>query len=140
VTQTLVAEGDGRWQEYAGGYRDWLAQRRAVTAPGDAATPAAGAPSPLSSPAPGEAPRVGDGKRRKMSFAETRELAALPTQIAALESEQRELTERMCRPDYFRDGPERMRVDRARAAEIEAQLSAHLLRWEYLEGLQAGLG
>ena len=28
VTQTLVAEGDGKWQEYVGGYSDWLAQRR----------------------------------------------------------------------------------------------------------------
>src|SRR5258706_14112863 len=27
VTQTLVAEGEGHWQEYPGGYRDWLAQR-----------------------------------------------------------------------------------------------------------------
>ncbi len=28
VTQTLVAEGNGKWQEYVGGYSDWLAQRR----------------------------------------------------------------------------------------------------------------
>ena len=28
VTQTLVAEGDGKWREYVGGYSDWLAQRR----------------------------------------------------------------------------------------------------------------
>ena len=27
VTQTLVAEGAGRWKEYVGGYSDWLAQR-----------------------------------------------------------------------------------------------------------------
>jgi ATP-binding cassette subfamily F protein uup len=27
VTQTLVAEGNGKWQEYVGGYSDWLAQR-----------------------------------------------------------------------------------------------------------------
>ena len=30
VTQTLVAEGDGGWHEYVGGYSDWLAQRRPV--------------------------------------------------------------------------------------------------------------
>src|SRR5690606_6115617 len=35
VTQTLVAEGDGRWQEYAGGYADWLVQRRAAVEAGD---------------------------------------------------------------------------------------------------------
>ncbi len=31
VTQTLVAEGDGRWKEYVGGYSDWVAQRAAAT-------------------------------------------------------------------------------------------------------------
>ena len=76
--------------------------------------------------------------RRKLSYKEVRELAALPEQITALESEQRELTARMCRPDYFREGAERMRTDRARAAEIETQLSARLERWDLLERLQAG--
>ncbi len=32
VTQTLVAEGHGKWQEYVGGYTDWLAQRKAPAA------------------------------------------------------------------------------------------------------------
>ena len=27
VTQTVAAEGDGRWREYVGGYTDWLRQR-----------------------------------------------------------------------------------------------------------------
>ena len=36
VTQTVAAEGNGRWREYVGGYSDWLRQRpaaRAVAAP-----------------------------------------------------------------------------------------------------------
>ena len=32
VTQTLVAEGGGKWREYVGGYSDWLAQRPAPAA------------------------------------------------------------------------------------------------------------
>src|SRR5207245_7624213 len=32
VTQTLAAEGNGVWREYAGGYSDYLRQRRPVTA------------------------------------------------------------------------------------------------------------
>jgi ABC transport system ATP-binding/permease protein len=129
VTQTLVAEGDGRWQEYAGGYRDWLAQRPAAptVAAGHNSAKAAVAGTGGASAAPAE--------RSKLSFKETRELKALPAQITALESEQRELTARMCQADYFRQGAERMRADRARAAEIEAQLSKSLERWEYLEGL-----
>ena len=135
VTQTLVAEGDGHWQEYAGGYRDWLAQR--PTAASGASSPrsgaGAGAGGALQTPAGVGAP---SSPRRKLSYKETRELTALPEEITALESEQRELTARMCRPDYFREGAERMRTDRGRAEQIETQLSARLERWELLERLQ----
>src|SRR6202035_3472728 len=31
VTQSLVAEGEGLWKEYAGGYSDWLVQRLGST-------------------------------------------------------------------------------------------------------------
>ena len=124
VTQTLVCEGEGHWQEYAGGYRDWLAQRPAPPAAAVASKP---------TPSPGGGPAA----RRKLSYKESRELAALPAEITALESEQRELTARMSRADYFREGAERMRSDRARAAAIESQLSARLERWEYLERLGA---
>ncbi|MBS0389260.1 MAG: ATP-binding cassette domain-containing protein, partial [Proteobacteria bacterium] len=127
VTQTLVAEGDGHWQEYAGGYRDWLAQRPAAA---PAPAPGAAAASTVATPAHAAA-------RRKLSYKETRELAALPAEITALEAEQRELTARMCGPDYFRTGADRMRTDRARATEIETLLMARLERWEQLEALQA---
>ncbi len=136
VTQTLVAEGDGHWQEYAGGYRDWLAQRPSAPV---AAT--VGGVVRRTAPQSGEvgagAPPTAQSAGRKLSFKETRELAALPAQISALESEQRELTAQMCQADYFRIGAERMRADRARAAAIESQLSACLERWESLEGLLA---
>ena len=72
-----------------------------------------------------------------MSYKEARELAALPTEITALESEQRDLTAKMCRPDYFRQGAEQMQIDRGRAVDIETQLSKRLQRWEVLEA-QAG--
>ena len=43
VTQTLVAEGDGHWREYVGGYSDWVAQRaRAGSAAAAGADGAAG--------------------------------------------------------------------------------------------------
>ena len=76
--------------------------------------------------------------RQKLSFKEARELAALPERITALESEQRALTEAMCRPDYFAEGADRLRQDRARAAEIETELSVCLERWEALEQRSGG--
>jgi ATP-binding cassette subfamily F protein uup len=132
VTQTLAAEDEGRWREYAGGYRDWLVQRPARAQP--AREPHAGPAVDRAARADVQQPpaAIADA-RRKLSFKETRELAALPAQITALESEQRDLTAAMCRPDYFREGAKKIRSDRGRAAAIESELSACLERWEFLE-------
>jgi ATP-binding cassette subfamily F protein uup len=73
----------------------------------------------------------------KLTFAERRELASLPDEIEALEREQNALTERMCRPDYHREGSERMKADRARAAEIEHALATKFERWGDLDGRAA---
>src|SRR5690606_4311592 len=100
VTQTLVAEGNVNWQEYVGGYSDWLAQRR----PGAAApTRADGKPEAKPKAAPA-APPPG-----KLSYKESRELEQLPKDIEQLEQEQRELTSRVSAPDYHRQGAERIR-------------------------------
>ena len=90
VTQTLAAEGGGRWKEYVGGYRDWLEQR----------------PAPQSSPLRDTAPATRTDAARpktaptKLSYKESRELAQLPAQIEALEIEQRGINGRMASPDY----------------------------------------
>ncbi len=120
VTQSMVAEGDGRWTEYAGGYSDWVALRPKV------------APAPLeraerAGRAPAHALRV------KLSFKEQRELETLPAAIEALEHEQREITERMSRPDYHREGTEQIKADRLRAANIEHELAQKFERWSQLE-------
>jgi ATP-binding cassette subfamily F protein uup len=121
VTQTLASEGDGKWKEYAGGYSDYLRQR-----------PIAVAVDPLSrgSRASGER---GGSVRSKLSYKETRELAALPSEISALEAEQRALSAKMAAPDYYRQPPGVLRADQSRSAEIEALLLEKLERWEALE-------
>ena len=68
-----------------------------------------------------------------MNNKETRELAALPGEISALEGEQQSLAARLSAPDYFKQSPDILRGDQARNAEIEAQLMAKLERWEVLE-------
>jgi ATP-binding cassette subfamily F protein uup len=127
VTQTLVAEGDGVWREYVGGYSDYLAQRPA--APQAAAKPARPEPKPAPKPA---APV-------KLSYKETRELAALPGEIEALEQEQRALTERMSAPDYHKQGAEQIKADLARARELDTQLEEKFTRWSELEAKAAAL-
>jgi ATP-binding cassette subfamily F protein uup len=128
VTQTVVAEGGGRWREYVGGYSDWLRQRPAPATRAGSGK-AAGAASP---PAPAAAPR-------KMSYKDQRALDALPQEIETLETEQRQLTERMSGADYHRVAPEQMRADGLRAAELETLLAQKIARWDQLETLAAAI-
>ena len=123
VTQSLVAEGDGRWTEYAGGYSDWLALRPEPPLPA--------ADRPGRSDTRGERPAR--TARSKLSFKEQRELETLPSAIEALEREQHEITARMSRPDYHRDGPDQIKADRLRAESIEHELAEKFERWSALE-------
>jgi ATP-binding cassette subfamily F protein uup len=122
VTQTVAAEGGGRWREYVGGYTDWLRQRpQSRTAPARAvATPT---------------PAAETGQKRKLSYKETRELESLPTAIEALEDELGMLHVRICEPDYHRVGAEQMRADRERVTELETLIASSMERWEKLEAL-----
>jgi len=122
VTQTLAAEGNGRWKEYAGGYTDWTRQRPAV------------APPTRASPAPGERGVPAREKpRTKLTYRETRELESLPKEIEALEAEQKALYAKMGEPEYYRQPPEDLRANQRRVTEIEELLLAKLERWHELE-------
>src|SRR3954465_7700582 len=123
VTQTLAAEGEGLWREYAGGYADYLRQRPA----------SAVHPRP-----PSIEPKRAGSRRMKLSYKETRELEALPGEIEMLEAEQQGLAPKRRLPDYFRQSPEALRAERARTAEIEALLMEKLERWHALEERNRG--
>ncbi len=127
VTQTLASHGAGLWKEYAGGYSDYVQQRGAL--------PSA---APLSS---GERPPPARAERgvasRKLTYKETRELESLPAEIESLEAEQKALYARMHAQDYYRQPPDGLRADQARAAEIERLLMEKLERWEALEAKAA---
>ncbi|HEY0940864.1 MAG TPA: ATP-binding cassette domain-containing protein [Steroidobacter sp.] len=121
VTQTLVAQGNGRWQEYVGGYSDWLAQRPAPLAPAPAKPKQETKAAPRS-PAP-----------VKLSYKETRELAQLPAEIEALEQRQQELTARMSSADYHKQGADQIKADRKLAEDLEREMAEKFERWSTLE-------
>ncbi len=128
ATQSLVAEGGGRWKEYVGGYSEWMRQK---ALPPPAATPGPAAPS---SAAGGAAPRGKLKPQEKLGFKERRELESLPGEIAALEQEQAALHARMGQADYHRLGPDQLRIDGARLPVVEALLEKKLERWIELDG------
>ena len=132
VTQTIAAEGDGRWHEYAGGYSDWAnyqQQRKAAEA-------AAGQAAKLANAAK-EAPKPAAEKPRsaptKLSYKDQRELDALPAKIAALEEEQKTLTAKLEDPALYASDPQAAQGFATRLTEIDDELLGLLERWEALE-------
>jgi ATP-binding cassette subfamily F protein uup len=120
VTQTLVAQGNGRWQEYVGGYSDWLAQRPAPLA----------APSKLKQEAKAAARAAAPVK---LSYKEARELAQLPAEIEAIEQRQQALTARMSSAEYHKQGPDQMKADGKLAEDLEREMTQKFERWSTLE-------
>jgi ATP-binding cassette subfamily F protein uup len=127
VTSTFVFEGDGRVQEYVGGYEDWLRQRRDA---GGANASAAREvrPSGARAPADWSAPA-----RKKLSYNEQRELARLPAHIDALETEQRTLTEKIGAPEFYREGGAAIGAALARVDSLQQELARLYERWDELE-------
>ena len=103
VSAVVVAEGGGRWNVYAGGYTDMVAQRgEGVTAKAVAKTEA--------KPAAREEPkRRRRAPRRRLSFKDKHALETLPARIAALEAEIAKLSKNDRRPGPLRARPRRLR-------------------------------
>ncbi|MDP3714794.1 MAG: ATP-binding cassette domain-containing protein, partial [Burkholderiales bacterium] len=120
VTQTLVAEGEGRWKEYVGGYSDWLTQRSVpdvIEVKATAPTKNAARPAPV----------------KKLSFKEQRELEQLPGELEILEKEQSDLALRMSSAEYHKQAATQLKADRERAAAIEQLLAKKFERWVELD-------
>ncbi|GAB3410952.1 ATP-binding cassette domain-containing protein [Massilia agilis] len=135
VTQVIVAEGQGVWREYVGGYSDW--ERVRSEAPAAASAPKQNQPKPTEAP---QAAQGAPGKKVKLSYKEQRELEELPQLIASLEDEQSAITAQLNGPDFYKTNPADAKRMTARYAEIEEQLLEALERWEQIEARARGAG
>lgn len=126
VSSTLVIDADGAVQEFAGGYSDWLLQRRESLASPNQNRNAL----KKAEPAVIVAPQV---EKRKLSFKENQELSALPEKIAALEAERARLHARLADPAIYVAGPAESLKIAADLAKIDADLAQSYERWESLE-------
>ncbi len=126
VTQTIAAEGNGRWKEYAGGYSDWANYQ--------ASQPKVVVDKPKSEAKPAAKPaETAKAKADKLSWKEQRELEALPEKIAALEAEQAKLTALLEDPGLYQRDALGAQKASERLAAIDDELLALLERWENLE-------
>jgi ABC transport system ATP-binding/permease protein len=128
VTSTLVFEGDGRVQEYAGGYEDWLRQRpsavqAALPRSRNAEIGTGGAtPAPLRS-----------GLKKKLSYNEQRAFEQLPGRIGALEAEQESLNQSVAHPEFYKEQAQEIRRILARLDQVHDELLELYKDWDHLD-------
>ena len=125
VTSTIVFELQGV-REYDGGYDEWLAQR---TETGETAKPKQAkraSVKPKAEPSPA---------KRKLTYKEQRELAALPETIEKLEADVAAIHQATTDPAFYQRPGEQIAADQEKLNEMEAKLTEAYARWEELESL-----
>ncbi len=131
VTQSIVFKGNGVLKEYIGGYQDYIdAQKRE-----DALQPQA--KIEVKNNPVNDKSKTRNHRNDKLSFNEQRELNALPEEIASLENEQIQLTEKLSDPEIFKNDYKQAAAWQTRISEIEEILLQKLERWEALEARQS---
>jgi ATP-binding cassette subfamily F protein uup len=119
ATSVIMAEGDGRWTEYAGGYSDMVAQRGA----GVAARAVEPRPRPSGAKTASSTAQAAPPTRQKLSFKDKHALETLPGLITALEKEIAVLHAALADPRLYASDPkafaEKSRALEAKAAERE---------------------
>jgi ATP-binding cassette subfamily F protein uup len=137
-TSVIAWEGEGRWQEYAGGYSDMVTQRgHGVRARAEAtrAEPAVRGASPASAAA---APK--DAPRKRLAFKDQHELEGLPARMRKLEAEIGKLREILADPGLYARDHARFAKASEMLAKAEAGLAEAEERWLELEMLREEAG
>ncbi|MEN1728532.1 MAG: ABC transporter ATP-binding protein, partial [Pseudomonadota bacterium] len=128
ITSSLVLEGNGLIGEFVGGYSDWKRQAAAASSKADEAEDPAPSKAQDST---STAPKAPD--KKKLSYKLARELEQLPGKVEALESEIEALGQAMNEPAFFKQAPDVIAEETARAQQLQAELDAAYQRWEELE-------
>ncbi len=132
VSSTLVFEGHGTFNEYAGGYEDWERYQRQIPDTPSEVKRLITAPSVSAAPA-----RPSD-KPRKLTYKEQRELAAMPGKIEALEGEQMVLHRQMGEATFYRQAGDKISSTLERIAAVKTELENAYERWQELESIAGG--
>ncbi len=133
ATSVIVAEGNGVWTEYAGGYTDMVAQRGfGVRAPEQAAKPKAEKPAP----APAAPPPASKGK---LSFKQKHALETLPKEMDKLRVEIARHNATLADPNLYSKNPTAFAAASKGLTEAEAALAKAENDWLELEMLREEL-
>ena len=132
ATSVVVAEGRGRWQEYAGGYTDMVAQRgEGVTA--RVVETAGRTPAPVSGRGEPSAPL---SSKRRLSFKERHALDTLPKRMEDLRALKARLQAALADPGLYARDAGRFAKLSQNLADVEARLGSLEDEWLELEMLR----
>jgi len=125
ATSVLMAEGNGKWTEYAGGYSDMVAQRGAgVEARKVKAEPAKSTAQPRTE---------SQQAQRKLSFKEKHALETLPATMKKLESEIATLESKLADANLFTRDPKAFEQAASRLTAARQDLAKAEEQWLELE-------
>ncbi|MCG9678991.1 ABC transporter ATP-binding protein [Vibrio sp. Isolate24] len=132
VMTSWIFEGEGRIEEFVGGYHDAQQQReqtkkaRTVEKPNKAEKQVEASPKTVSV----------KSKPKKLSYKLQRELEALPAKLEALEAELESLQDQVNDPDFFSQPVEQTQPILDKLSAVEQELEIAFERWEELEAMQ----
>lgn len=141
VTSLLAYEGDGLWQEYEGGYDDYLVQRQRMLAarglpearPSDTKPAASAGPTNVGTAASPDRPKA------KLSNKERAALESLPAQIEDLETALAQIQSRLADPMLYKQDPESVPKLQSQLESLEAHLLKAMDQWDQLLQKESGL-
>ncbi len=133
ATSVIMAEGDGRWTEYAGGYSDMVAQRGAGVS-ARVVEKAAKAEKPRT-----DAAAAPVAAKRKLSFKEKHALDTLPKDIEKLDAEIGTLNAALSDGNLYARDPNGFAAKSKALAAAEARKAEAEERWLELEMLREEL-
>ena len=140
VTSMIAYEGDGKWQEYEGGYEDYRIQKKrfdALTQANTASTvnkTASKEDKKLESKSESKSEVKQSVTKSKLSNKEKAELDKLPNQIEQLEKKQLVLSEQLANPEIYKGDAHLIVTLKNELTQIEDQMARSMKRWEELLG------
>lgn len=130
ATSIVIAEGEGEWQEYAGGYSDMVIQR------GEGVNARAAITKAHRAGKTALAQTTAATGKRKLSFKEKHALETLPKDIAKLETEIKTLNAALADPVLYSKNPESFAAKSKSLEAAEAKRAAAEEQWLELEVLR----
>jgi len=130
VTSLIVLRGNGRIDEFVGGYCDWDESNLSTLSPQKGLPQEPASPRQKSQKVKSKPTTP---QKRKLGYRQQRELDSLPEQIESLEIQQAKLQEIINTPGFFQSGEAQVRFTLSELDRIQEQLDDSFERWNLLE-------